>query len=51
MSTQNENGTVFSILPEESQQHFRLLELPLEILSVLTSDNPATYDAMITYPN
>ncbi|KAK4544436.1 hypothetical protein LTR36_004327 [Oleoguttula mirabilis] len=40
MSTQDESGIAFSLLPEEGQQHFRLLELPPELLSLLTSDSP-----------
>ncbi|KAK5121414.1 hypothetical protein LTR85_005246 [Meristemomyces frigidus] len=42
MSTQNGSGIAFSILPEEGQQHFRLLELPPELLSLLTSNDPPT---------
>lgn len=43
MSTQDQSDTPFSILPEEQQQHLRLLELPPELLSILTQDNPPTY--------
>ena len=43
MSTQDESGVGFEILPEESQQHFRLLELPPELLALLTSENAPTY--------
>lgn len=39
MSTQDESGIEFSVVPEENQQHFRLLELPAELLAVLTSEN------------
>ena len=42
MSTNDKNGTSFSIQPEEDQQHFRLLELPPELLDILTSENPKT---------
>lgn len=41
MSTQGDNGVAFSVLPQESQQHCRLLELPAELLDHLTS-NEAT---------
>jgi sister chromatid cohesion protein DCC1 len=39
MSTQNEEGIEFSIIPEAQQQHYRLLELPPELLEVVTSSN------------
>lgn len=39
MSTQQETGIEFSLAPEENQHHFRLLELPAELLSVITADN------------
>ncbi|KAK5165232.1 uncharacterized protein LTR77_009330 [Saxophila tyrrhenica] len=39
MSTQHEISIPFSLLPEESQQHFRLLELPPDLLDVITADN------------
>lgn len=42
MSRQDESGIAFSILPEDGRQHFRLLELPAELLDLLTSDNPPT---------
>ncbi|KAK5131611.1 hypothetical protein LTR08_000798 [Meristemomyces frigidus] len=42
MSTNDGNGISFSILPEEDQQHFRLLELPPELLRMLTSDTSTT---------
>jgi len=40
MSTQADAGISLSLLPEDSQQSFRLLELPPELLTLLTSDNP-----------
>lgn len=40
MSTQNAPGIEFAIVPEGSRQHFRLLELPPDLLSVITSENP-----------
>jgi hypothetical protein len=40
MSTQHEPGVEFAIVPEESRQHFRLLELPPDLLSLITSENP-----------
>ena len=45
MATQDESGIEFSIVSEESQQHFRLLELPKELLSLLTSENAPMYVA------
>ena len=33
----------FSIVPEEDQQHFRLLELPPELLHLITSKKPTMY--------
>lgn len=40
MSTQDETGVPFSVVPEEDQQRFRLLELPPELLAFLTSEKP-----------
>ncbi|KAM0717341.1 hypothetical protein Q7P37_007193 [Cladosporium fusiforme] len=40
MSTQADSGIPLSLLPEERHQPFRLLELPPDLLSVLTSKNP-----------
>ncbi|GAB7361735.1 hypothetical protein MBLNU230_g1782t1 [Neophaeotheca triangularis] len=37
MATQDDSGTAFSIMPEEEQQHFRLLELPPDLLSLFQS--------------
>ncbi|KAF2764915.1 hypothetical protein EJ03DRAFT_355359 [Teratosphaeria nubilosa] len=37
MSTQSASATEFFVLPEESQPQFRLLELPPELLEILTS--------------
>jgi len=42
MSTQADAGISLSLLPEDNQQSFRLLELPPELLNLLTSDNPPT---------
>lgn len=42
MSTQDASGLEFSILPEDQQQQFRLLELPPELLELLTSENAPT---------
>ncbi|KAK6430116.1 hypothetical protein LTR95_013734 [Oleoguttula sp. CCFEE 5521] len=42
MSTQSSAGIPVSLLPEEQHQHFRLLELPPELLEILTSANPPT---------
>ncbi|OQO09489.1 hypothetical protein B0A48_04890 [Cryoendolithus antarcticus] len=42
MSTQGDAGTPISLLAEEQHQHFRLLELPPELLEILTSANPPT---------
>lgn len=39
MSTQEAAGIEFAILPEEHHQHFRLLELPPELLNVITASN------------
>lgn len=41
MSTQHANGSDFSIAIE--QQPFRLLELPPELLELLTTPNPPKY--------
>lgn len=42
MSTQDPNaGVRITVLPEESLQHYRLLELPADLLELLsTSDHP-----------
>jgi hypothetical protein len=40
MSTQEDAGMPLSLLPEDKQHSFRLLELPPELLHLLTSDNP-----------
>ncbi|KAK3716220.1 hypothetical protein LTR37_006665 [Vermiconidia calcicola] len=42
MSTEDESGPEFRMVPEESQQHFRLLELPADLLNVLTSVDAPT---------
>lgn len=42
MSTQADSGIPLSLLPEEQHQSFRLLELPPELLALLTSENPPT---------
>ena len=42
MSTQGDAGIPLSLLAEDRQQSFRLLELPPELLKLLTSDNPPT---------
>lgn len=42
MSTQSDAGIPLSLLAEDHQQSFRLLELPAELLKLLTSDNPPT---------
>jgi len=42
MSTQGDAGIPLSLLAEDQQQSFRLLELPAELLKLLTSDNPPT---------
>jgi len=42
MSTQRDAGIPLSLLAEDHQQSFRLLELPAELLNLLTSDNPPT---------
>lgn len=41
MSTQNANGSDFSIAVD--QQPFRLLELPPELLELLTTPNPPKF--------
>ncbi|KAK0266165.1 hypothetical protein B0A54_06667 [Friedmanniomyces endolithicus] len=38
MSTQADQGSSFSLLPEEGRQHFRLLELPPELLRLVVSE-------------
>jgi len=38
MSTQADEGSSFSLLPEEGRQHFRLLELPPELLRLVVSE-------------
>jgi hypothetical protein len=38
MSSQGDQGVSFSIVPEENRQHFRLLELPPELLEILTTN-------------
>ena len=40
MSTQAEPGIEFAIASEQDRQHFRLLELPRDLLSLITSDDP-----------
>nr|POE51771.1 sister chromatid cohesion protein dcc1 [Quercus suber] len=42
MSTQSgsESRLTFSITPQDHQQHLRLLELPPDVLNLITSDNP-----------
>jgi hypothetical protein len=40
MATQGDAGIPLSLLAEDQQQSFRLLELPAELLKLLTSDNP-----------
>jgi len=40
MATQNEDGIPLSLLSKDQQQTFRLLELPPELLTLLTSENP-----------
>jgi hypothetical protein len=40
MATQEDAGISLALLPEDKQHSFRLLELPPELLSLLTSDNP-----------
>ncbi|EMC91612.1 hypothetical protein BAUCODRAFT_299017 [Baudoinia panamericana UAMH 10762] len=40
MSSQNGSGIAFCLRSEESQDHFRLLELPPELLQLVTSANP-----------
>ncbi|KAK5688500.1 hypothetical protein LTS10_000478 [Elasticomyces elasticus] len=42
MSTQPDDGFTFSILPEEQREHFRLLELPPELLELVTSNTSHT---------
>lgn len=42
MATQGDAGIPLSLLAEDQQQSFRLLELPAELLKLLTSDNPPT---------
>lgn len=39
MATQDAAGIDFSILPAGQQEHFRLLELPPELLGLLTSED------------
>ena len=43
MSTQNDGGIEFSLVPEDSRQHFRLLELPPELLNIVTASNASPY--------
>lgn len=43
MSTQEGSGIEFSIVPEENQEHLRLLELPADLLNILTSENPPMF--------
>ncbi|KAI6801101.1 hypothetical protein KC363_g771 [Hortaea werneckii] len=40
MATQTHDGIPFSLLPEEKYEHCRLLELPPELLGILTADSP-----------
>jgi len=40
MATQNEDGIPLSLLSKDQQQTFRLLELPPELLTLITSENP-----------
>ncbi|KAK3678003.1 hypothetical protein LTR78_002098 [Recurvomyces mirabilis] len=40
MSSQGHEAGKFSILPEESREQFRLLELPPDLLAILTSSEP-----------
>lgn len=40
MSTQDADGIPFELRTEEEFEHYRLLELPAELLSFLTSENP-----------
>ncbi|KAK4980152.1 hypothetical protein LTR42_000459 [Elasticomyces elasticus] len=42
MSTQPDDGFTFSILAEEQREHFRLLELPPELLELVTSNTSHT---------
>ena len=55
MSTQEGLAIELSVLPEENQDHFRLLELPAEILSLLTSEQPpvsvASFSGSHSYTN
>ncbi|KAF2723876.1 hypothetical protein K431DRAFT_324672 [Polychaeton citri CBS 116435] len=39
MSTQDQTGIEFSVVPEEHQERFRLLELPPELLALLTQED------------
>ncbi|KAK0253288.1 hypothetical protein LTR91_009730 [Friedmanniomyces endolithicus] len=41
MSAQADEGSPFSLLPEEGRQHFRLLELPPDLLELIVSE-PST---------
>jgi len=43
MSTQDSGGIQFSVDGEEQQQHFRLLELPPDLLNIVTSQNPPAF--------
>ena len=44
MPNQDESGLSIKIIPENHQQHFRLLELPPELLDLLTSDHAPMYE-------
>jgi len=39
MSTQGDIGMEISVLREDKQEYFQLLELPAELLEIITSQN------------
>lgn len=39
MSTQGDSGMEISVLREDKQEYFQLLELPAELLEIITSQN------------
>lgn len=43
MSTQDAQGITFSVSPEESREQFRLLELPPELLELITTNPSAKF--------
>lgn len=48
MSTQGGYGIPLTLVAEAERKHFRLLELPAEILALLTSESPPMQVDMIS---